>query len=53
MFQFLLFVSREEAHQCTGMLMRAERQQEPPYLFLKQNDKRQHTHTDQLVEDGA
>ena len=53
MFQLLFLVTGEEAHQRTGMLMRAECQQEAPYLVLKQNDKRQHAHTDQLVEDGT
>ena len=53
MFQLLFLIAGEEAYQRTGMLMRAECQQEAPYLVLKQNDKRQHAHTDQLVEDGA
>ena len=42
MFQLLFLIAGEEAYQRTGMLMRAECQQEAPYLVLNQNDKRQH-----------
>jgi hypothetical protein len=49
-FHTFFLVSRKEAHQRTGMLMRTERKQKPPYFILKQDDKCQHAHADQFIK---
>ena len=51
MLHTLFLIPRKETHQSAGMLMRTECKQEAAYLVLKQNNKRQHPHADQFVED--
>ena len=46
-------ITCEEAYQRTGMMVRAKRHEETTDLLLKEHNQGQHSHTDQLIKDGA
>ena len=48
-----LLVARKEIDELLDVPVRTQRQQETAYLLLEEDDESQHTHADQLVEDGA
>ena len=53
MLHILFLVPGKETHQRTGMLVRTQREQETPYLVLKQDNQCHHSHAHQLVENRA